>query len=201
MARSLRSAAILLFAIFLTNACGTAQAPASSSAAEKPAAQPSPEKAPAPSADSSAPKPAATKAAPKTEVARAAKAPAAPAAANPPQAAKSAMAQPTQDEIILKGSPMGGVKFLHTAHSKDRAIKCETCHHAAKADSPLPASEPRCTACHTQVAKPPMKTKRQAAFHNAAATAGICIDCHKTENAKGKKAPVKCLECHQKGNA
>ncbi len=38
----------------------------------------------------------------------------------------------------------------------------------------------------------------QAAFHNATATAGICIDGHKAENAKGKTAPVKCLECHKK---
>ena len=200
MARSLRSTAILFFAIFLTIACGTTQAPASSSAAEKPAAQPSAEKAPAPETGA-APQAATAKAAPKTETARAAKAPAAPAAADPPQAAKSAMPQPTQDVIILKGSPMGGVKFMHLAHSKDRAIKCETCHHAAKADSPLPATEQHCTACHTPVAKAPMKTKRQAAFHNPTATAGVCIDCHKAENAKGKKAPVKCLQCHQKANA
>jgi hypothetical protein len=46
-----------------------------------------------------------------------------------------------------------------------------------------------------------MKTKAQAAFHNPTATAGICIDCHKAENAKRKKAHKKCMECHQKANA
>jgi hypothetical protein len=45
-----------------------------------------------------------------------------------------------------------------------------------------------------------MKTKRQAAFHNATAAAGTCINCHKAENAKGKLTPVKCLGCHKKEN-
>lgn len=45
-----------------------------------------------------------------------------------------------------------------------------------------------------------MKTKLQAAFHNPTATAGLCIDCHKAEDAKGKKAPVKCADCHKKEN-
>ena len=34
--------------------------------------------------------------------------------------------------VILKGSPMGGVKFDHAKHSKMEGAKCETCHHASK---------------------------------------------------------------------
>jgi Class III cytochrome C family len=105
-----------------------------------------------------------------------------------------------KDVIILKGAPMGGVKFMHTAHSKDRNVKCETCHHPSKTEKPATAAQQACTDCHASMAKPPMKTKLQAAFHNGTATAGICIDCHKAENATGKKAPTKCLECHKKTN-
>ena len=36
--------------------------------------------------------------------------------------------KPAPDTVILKGNPMGGVKFMHSAHAKDRNIKCETCH-------------------------------------------------------------------------
>ena len=105
-----------------------------------------------------------------------------------------------KDIIILKGAPLGGVKFLHTAHSKERKIKCDTCHHPSKTEKPSTAAQQACTDCHTPVAKAPMKTKLQAAFHNPTATAGICIDCHKAENAKGKNAPTKCMQCHKKTN-
>src|SRR4051812_42463615 len=62
------------------------------------------------------------------------------------------------------------------------------------------APQQNCTDCHTKVATAPMKTKTQAAFHNPTATAGICIDCHKTSAAAGKKAPAKCADCHKKEN-
>ena len=55
-----------------------------------------------------------------------------------------------------------------------------------------------CRSCHEKAAAAPMKTKRQAAFHNPAATAGTCIDCHKKEATAGKKAPTKCADCHKK---
>ena len=103
---------------------------------------------------------------------------------------------PTTPEI-LKGSPMGGVKFEHSKHA---TVKCDVCHHAAKPGKTPKAAQEACTDCHTKVATAPMKTKLQAAFHNPTATAGICIDCHKAENAKGKKAPTKCAECHKKEN-
>ncbi|MGH9523470.1 MAG: cytochrome c3 family protein [Terriglobales bacterium] len=106
-----------------------------------------------------------------------------------------------QDIIILKGSPMGGVKFMHTAHSKDRGIKCDTCHHPSKSEKPSKVATQSCADCHTKTAAAPMKTNYKSAFHDAMAKKGICIDCHLAQNAKGKKAPTKCTECHQKANA
>ncbi len=101
--------------------------------------------------------------------------------------------------VILKGAPMGGVKFDHKAH-EGRGGKCDTCHHAAKTEKAPKAAHENCQDCHTATATAPMKTKAQAAFHNPTATAGVCIDCHKAEDAKGKKAPTKCMECHLKAN-
>ena len=106
-----------------------------------------------------------------------------------------------QDTYILKGNPMGGVKFMHSAHAKDRKIKCETCHHASKPEKAATAKEQACSDCHTKVAAAPMKTNYKGAFHDSPmAKKGTCIDCHLAENAKGKKAPTKCNECHQKAN-
>ena len=105
-----------------------------------------------------------------------------------------------KDVVILKGSPMGAVKFEHKLHSQTRKIKCETCHHASKPEKPAAAPQQACSTCHTTVAAAPMKTKLQAAFHTPTATAGTCIDCHKTQNAAGKAAPTKCLDCHKKTN-
>jgi hypothetical protein len=104
--------------------------------------------------------------------------------------------------MILKGSPFGPVKFEHKLHAETRTgNKCETCHHPSK--SQKPASEPQqaCRDCHVKPAVAPMKTITQAAFHNPLAKAGTCIDCHLKENAAGKKAPTKCVECHKKSNA
>ena len=104
------------------------------------------------------------------------------------------------DTVVLTGSPLGGVKFPHKAHAVTEKIKCDTCHHASKPEKPLTSPQEACTDCHTKTATPPMKTKLQAAFHNPTAQAGLCIDCHKAEAAKGKKAPVKCADCHKKEN-
>ena len=106
-----------------------------------------------------------------------------------------------KDTYILKGAPMGGVKFEHKLHADRAENKCDVCHHASKPEKALDQPQQACTACHTKSATPPMKTNTVAAFHKTAtATAGICIDCHKAENAKGKKAPVKCMDCHKKEN-
>ena len=118
----------------------------------------------------------------------------------------SVVAQPKKkaeqpDTVILKETPvMGGVKFMHKLHAERAANKCETCHHASKPAKANTSAQQACRDCHTKTAAAPMKTKLQAAFHNPTAQAGNCITCHKTENAKGKKAPVKCADCHKKEN-
>jgi hypothetical protein len=128
------------------------------------------------------------------------KIPAVPQEAPAKTAAASAPKVLPKDVLILKGSPMGGVKFEHKLHSQVRNIQCDTCHHASKPEKPASAPQQACSACHTTLAVPPMKTKLQAAFHSPTATSGTCIDCHKTQNASGKAAPVKCLDCHKKSN-
>jgi Class III cytochrome C family len=104
-----------------------------------------------------------------------------------------------QGPILLKGAPMGAVKFDHTAHVKV-AGKCDVCHHASKPEKALKSPQQACADCHTKPPTPPVTTSLQAAFHNPTATAGLCIDCHKRQNASGKATPVKCAECHQKAN-
>ena len=103
----------------------------------------------------------------------------------------SAQAAKEPGTVILKGAPMGGVKFDHTKHTKELGAKCETCHHASKAEMPNKAANQKCTDCHTKTAAAPMKTKLQAAFHDPMAKKGTCVDCHAKENAGGKKAPLK----------
>ena len=105
-----------------------------------------------------------------------------------------------KDTYILKGAPMGGVKFDHKAHQAAADKKCETCHHASKSEKPSKAAQEACTDCHTTTAAAPMKTKLQAAFHDPTAKKGTCIDCHTKAAAAGKKAPTKCMECHKKDN-
>ena len=114
--------------------------------------------------------------------------------------APAVIAQQAPDVTVLKGAPMGGVKFTHAAHAKLVGDKCDTCHHASKPEKAGTAKQEKCQNCHTKVATAPMKTKAQAAFHDPMAKKGTCIDCHVKENAGGKKAPTKCNECHKKEN-
>ncbi|MGE0040669.1 MAG: cytochrome c3 family protein [Vicinamibacterales bacterium] len=102
--------------------------------------------------------------------------------------------------VILKGNPMGGVKFDHKKHSS--ANDCATCHHASKPEKPLTAEHQACQSCHTKTATAPMKTTARNAFHNPTAKAGVCIECHVATNTKMKNeaAPTKCAGCHQKAN-
>jgi hypothetical protein len=116
-------------------------------------------------------------------------------------AAALAQAPKEPTTVILKGSPMGGVKFDHKAHAHDRGAKCDTCHHASKPEKPMKAAQEKCTDCHTKVATAPMKTKTQAAFHDPMAKKGVCIDCHVQNAAKAKNpVPAKCADCHKKEN-
>jgi hypothetical protein len=102
--------------------------------------------------------------------------------------------------VILKGNPMGGVKFDHGAHAKLIGDKCVTCHHASKPERPSKAPQENCRTCHTKTASAPMKTSAKLTFHDGLAKKGICIDCHSKVAASGKKVPLKCAECHQKAN-
>lgn len=102
--------------------------------------------------------------------------------------------------MLLKGPTMAAVSFPHSAHTRV-AGKCEVCHHASKPGKVLKAPQEACNDCHTRPPTPPVTTGLQAAFHNSAATAGLCITCHKTENGHGKAAPVQCADCHKKDNS
>jgi len=102
--------------------------------------------------------------------------------------------------IELKGPTTAAVKFPHSAHTRV-AGKCEVCHHASKPEKPLKSQQEACTDCHTKPPTPPVTVGLQAAFHNSGATAGLCITCHKTEDAEGKGAPLKCADCHKKDNS
>jgi DNA uptake protein ComE-like DNA-binding protein len=122
-----------------------------------------------------------------------------PAAASPAPAASSQAAPkqkptPPGKPILLTGNPMGGVRFEHAKH----AVACDNCHHPGREPKPGSAPQQACTSCHTKPPQPGMKTGKQAAFHNAAATAGTCIDCHKKSAGA---APTKCTQCHKKENA
>jgi hypothetical protein len=123
-----------------------------------------------------------------------------PAPAKQPPAPAQTPKLPSKDVFILKAS-LGGVKFEHKKHATERVPSCDVCHHASRPEKPSTLPQQACSACHTTVAAPPMKTKLQAAFHNPTAMQGTCIDCHKAQNAQGKKAPVKCLDCHKKENS
>jgi hypothetical protein len=113
--------------------------------------------------------------------------------AAPPAVARAA-ATPPAKPILLIGSPVGGVRFEHTKHP----VACDTCHHMSREPKPGSAPQQACTSCHTKPPQPGMKTGKQAAFHNPAATAGTCIDCHKKA---GGAASTKCTQCHKKENA
>lgn len=104
--------------------------------------------------------------------------------------------------IILKGNPIGAVKFRHRLHTDVREIECATCHHASKPQMPAATPQQACGTCHVSVSVQPMVTNIKAAFHNDDATAGLCIGCHTKENAahQHKLAPVKCRDCHNKAN-
>jgi hypothetical protein len=114
----------------------------------------------------------------------------------------TAQAPKEPETVVLRGSPLGGVKFTHKAHAKDYAgNKCETCHHESKPEKPMKVQHEKCTDCHTKVAAAPMKTKTQAAFHDPMGKKGTCIDCHQQAAGTAKKAPTKCADCHKKDNA
>jgi Class III cytochrome C family len=103
--------------------------------------------------------------------------------------------------VVLKGNPMGGVKFDHTKHMK--AGPCTTCHHPSKPEKAMKGAQENCSDCHTKTPTAPMKTTAMLAFHSAGAKSGLCIDCHVKKAAEGNKAVPgvgKCADCHKKEN-
>jgi hypothetical protein len=100
--------------------------------------------------------------------------------------------------VILKGAPIGGVRLDHAAHTDTHKVACTTCHHPSMKQKPAKSDYQKCSDCHTKVAAAPMKTNYRDAFHDAMAKSGLCVTCHMQENKKGKKAPLKCNECHKK---
>jgi len=104
------------------------------------------------------------------------------------------------DVVILKGNPMGGVKYTHSNHDKLVGDKCDTCHHESRPEKPLTAQYQKCQDCHTKTATKPMITYTKIAFHDATFKKGTCPDCHIKEAAAGKVAPIKCVDCHKKEN-
>jgi hypothetical protein len=108
-----------------------------------------------------------------------------------------AQAEKAPGTVVLKGSPLGGVKFDHAVHVKSAGSQCEACHHPSKPEKALATPHQRCQACHTSPAAAPMKTRAQLAFHDGPAKKGVCVDCHL--KATGK-VPLKCNECHKKEN-
>lgn len=181
-----------------------AAAPAQPEAAPQTAAQAPPPAAatPAPQPKAEEPQPAAAKQAPvdaPTPAAAAAPVQATQAAPQQPAAAAPKTAAPP-DVIVLTGSPLGGVRLEHKLHATRAGNDCTKCHHPSKPEKPASAPQQACSDCHMKKATAPMKTIYQGAFHNPMAQSGTCIDCHKSENAKGKKAPLNCMDCHKQEN-
>ena len=83
-----------------------------------------------------------------------------------------------------KASGFGGVRFEHKSHVGEYKAQCETCHHTLKDASAGSSTQQACSACHTKQPRLPVKTALEKAFHNVDASQGVCIDCHKKENAK-----------------
>jgi len=106
--------------------------------------------------------------------------------------------KPPVTVTLAQGVALGTVTMPHKAHV-DGKVACTVCHHASKAAKPAKSAFEKCTDCHTKTGTPEVKVKLQAAFHNPAASAGLCIDCHKKAVAAGNaKAPTKCMQCHKK---
>lgn len=99
--------------------------------------------------------------------------------------------------VTMQGPTMPPVKFPHNPHARV-AGKCEVCHHLSKPEKPNKSPQQPCLDCHTKPPTPPVNIGLPAAFHNSSASAGLCITCHKTEDANGKAAPLKCANCHKK---
>ena len=103
------------------------------------------------------------------------------------------------DRVVLPGGPLGPVSFSHLSHQV--MTDCTACHHASRPEMPLSSPYQPCADCHTATPTAPMLTRIRDAFHDAPAQSGTCVDCHATEAAAGKSVPLKCAECHKRGES
>jgi hypothetical protein len=95
---------------------------------------------------------------------------------------------PDTATLTEEGAKLGPVPFPHKAHADKEKIDCAKCHHKEKDMKEVQ----KCSACHL-----PKEVKDNApiakdAYHKN------CQTCHKEAAEKGKKAPVKCNECHKR---
>ena len=89
----------------------------------------------------------------------------------------------TIGEISSKFEP---AELPHKKHAD--AYKCTDCHHTYKGEGAVQ----KCSSCHDPKEAKDKVLDLKNAYHKQ------CTPCHKKENEAGKKAPVKCLECHPK---
>ena len=116
----------------------------------------------------------------------------------PPTRDAKAGLKGVEDVITMTGAKLGGIRLNHKEHVEHAGGRCEACHHESRPEKHETKAYQACRDCHARPLPAGVKTTRQAAFHAANAQKGICIDCHREQNAKGKKAPLKCVECHLK---
>ncbi|KAB2948825.1 MAG: cytochrome c3 family protein, partial [Thermoanaerobaculia bacterium] len=106
--------------------------------------------------------------------------------------------RPQPAGIVTLPARLGPVSFDHGQHASGRKIDCATCHHPSRPEKPLAARQQACRECHAQPAVAPMKTSLREAFHDAKATRGICVDCHRDPKNGDLALPSKCADCHRK---
>ncbi len=101
----------------------------------------------------------------------------------------SAQKKPTEPIILqIKNAKLPPVPFSHNIHAEKEKINCTVCHHKDRdVKNPKP-----CISCHPLKATGNGQLSAKVTFHKN------CITCHKTNNSKGKTAPVKCNDCHKK---
>jgi hypothetical protein len=102
-----------------------------------------------------------------------------------------AIAEKTPPDAITlqaEGAKFGSVPFPHKVHAEKEKIDCAKCHHKEK---DLKEAQ-KCSTCHLLGEVKDNAPLVKDAFHNN------CQTCHKESAEKGKKAPVKCNECHKR---
>jgi len=118
------------------------------------------------------------------------------------------------DEVMVlneEGKKYNKVKFNHLAHASKKYVpdgECQTCHHNLedKVEKPEP-----CNSCHDiggdadeDNAKKHYVHEKDKGFPKEKGQDEVsCVGCHKSQNEllemgkrKGKKAPIKCTQCH-----